>query len=167
MRRRILGAALLATATALTACGWAPQQKPAQPTVEIRRDAAPVERRFPQLGRLDGVTWALWLPSSADSRMPGPTDYAVSGVARLSEADTRRLGEQYTWAAADDGPSLHDEVAGEVPQGVAWQSSDTFEQDVTGGLYEASFHFDPDGRVMLFAATNPAVAEPSPSYTSG
>lgn len=167
--RRALTRALLAVplGAPLAACAAGPETRgagdgPSPPAP--RHDPEPIEARFPQLGPLAGVTWAAWTPSGAQGRqlVPGPTDVRLSGVARLTPDSARRLTAAHPWSPAATPPTPLDAVAPEVPPGTPWRTSDAFVRAVTGGRYEAEFHFDPDGLVMVFDAMNPTRAASVP-----
>ncbi|MFJ9796989.1 hypothetical protein [Streptomyces sp. NPDC101145] len=169
-RRRSLIGALLALPAAGCAAAAGPgpgaprDRASATPPPPVRRyDPGPVEARFPQLGPLVDVTWAVWTPPGAHGRqlVPGPTDVRLSGVARLAPAHARRLLAEYAWTPAATPPAPLDAVAATVPPGARWRTSAGFVQAVTRGRYRADFHFDPAGRLMVFDAVDPTRATPA------
>ncbi|WP_405860618.1 hypothetical protein OG361_36745 [Streptomyces sp. NBC_00090] len=147
------------------------------PQAEIRRDTAPILRRFPQFGTVTGVEWASAPLGKADSRVPGPTDYRLSGVATLAKADVRRLLKEYAWTPAAEPPDVLAIIAPGVPEEsetskapktptgstaskrIAWRSSEAFTSAVTGDVYSATFHLDPVTGTMVFDAVNPTVTD--------
>ncbi|MGR7002020.1 hypothetical protein ACU686_35055 [Yinghuangia aomiensis] len=103
-RNTMVVAAVIA---ALASCE-AEKPKPvnAYDVAEIRTDRAPIETRFPELGTLAEVTWigSTWgfVPGRVD--VPGPSDFRVVGVAKLSPGDLDRLTGRYAWATCDISP---------------------------------------------------------------
>ncbi|MGA5195290.1 hypothetical protein [Streptomyces exfoliatus] len=129
------------------------------PPVEVRRDRGPVLKRFPQLGNITGVEWASAPLGSGSSRVPGPTDFRLSGVATLAEADVRRLQAEYHWVPGQGSPAVLEVIAPKVPAGTSWQMSEGFTSAVTGDVYTATFRLDPATGVMVFDAVNPTVVD--------
>ncbi|SEB99286.1 hypothetical protein [Streptomyces sp. TLI_105] len=138
--------------------GTASQQPP---EAEVRTDREPVEKRFPQFGRFTGVEWAAAPLGQANSRVPGPTDVRLSGVATLAEADVRRLLKEYDWVPAAQPPAVLGSIVPEVPEGTEWRTSEEFTSEVTRGVYTGSFHLDPGAGTMVFDAVNPTAAQGS------
>ncbi|MEU0398847.1 hypothetical protein ABZ318_01085 [Streptomyces sp. NPDC006197] len=141
--------------------GTAPRQQRQSPEAEVRTDREPVEKRFPQFGRFTGVEWAATPLGQADSRVPGPTDVRLSGVATLARADVQRLLKEYDWVPAGQPPAVLGSIASEVPEGAAWRTSGEFTSEVTRDVYTGSFHLDPEAGVMVFDAVNPTAAQGS------
>ncbi|MFI1654600.1 hypothetical protein ACH4ZU_06605 [Streptomyces sp. NPDC020472] len=140
-------------------CGGAtgPQARPASqrpPEAEVRTDRAPVERRFPQFGRFTGVEWAAAPLGHADSRVPGPTDVRLSGVATLAKADVERLLKEYRWVPAEEPPTVLGGIAPRVPEGAKWRTSEEFTSEVTRNVYTGEFHLDAAAGLMVFDAVN-------------
>ncbi|MFE2556197.1 hypothetical protein ACFXGT_09195 [Streptomyces sp. NPDC059352] len=193
-RRTAAGVLFLLSTTLISGCGGAdgpadgrPATTPSSrsteqspPKAEIRRDTAPILRRFPQFGTVTGVEWASAPLGKADSRVPGPTDYRLSGVATLAKADVRRLLEEYAWTPSAEPPDVLAIIAPGVPEesetskasktptgstastaskGIAWRSSEAFTSAVTGDVYSATFHLDPATGTMVFDAVNPTVTD--------
>lgn len=200
-RRTAVGVLFLLSTTLISGCGGGadgpadgrpaptPSSRPTEqspPQAEIRRDTAPVLRRFPQFGTVTGVEWASAPLGKAGSRVPGPTDYRLSGVATLAESDVRRLLKEYAWTPAAEPPDVLAIIAPSVPEeseaspaskasktpmastastastaskGIAWRTSEAFTSAVSGDVYSATFHLDPVTGTMVFDAVNPTVAD--------
>ncbi|WP_190160374.1 hypothetical protein [Streptomyces litmocidini] len=131
------------------------------PETEVRTDREPVEKRFPQFGRFTGVEWAAAPLGRADSRVPGPTDIRLSGVATLAKADVQRLLKEYRWVPAARPPVVLEGIAPEVPEGGEWRTSEEFTSEVTRDVHTGSFHLDPEAGTMVFDAVNPTAPQGS------
>ncbi|MFE4537580.1 hypothetical protein ACFRKB_21235 [Streptomyces scopuliridis] len=129
----------------------------AEPAATIERDKEPVLERFPEFGDITAVEWVTKV-LGRPSEMPGPTDFRVSGVAQLADADAERLQQEYDWVPAEEAPATLAGISSRVPEGVAWEVSKGFTSQVTGGTFEATFFLDPEAGVMVFDAVNPSVA---------
>ncbi|MFC0555748.1 hypothetical protein ACFFHJ_33090 [Planotetraspora thailandica] len=116
----------------------------------IQRDKKPILERFPKLGNVTDIEWDEVPLGSASSRIPGPTDYRVSGVAHFAKEDVRRLQQDYDWAPAKKPPAVVESIAPFVPKGAAWKVNKEFTSEVTGDIYTARFHFDPQGGMIVF-----------------
>ncbi|MFJ1552019.1 hypothetical protein [Streptomyces sp. NPDC088246] len=134
-----------------------PETAEAEQTIE--RDKGPVLERFPEFGDIIAVEWVT-KEFGRPSEMPGPTDFRVSGVAQLAKADAERLQQEHDWVPADEAPATLEGISPKVPKGVAWQVSEGFTSEVTGGAFEGTFFLDPEAGVMVFDAVNPSVAHP-------
>lgn len=171
--RRAYGAVALVAALALiTGCGSgvadtasvrspagssARSPESAEPEPTIERDKEPVLERFPEFGDITSVEWVA-KDFGKPSRMAGPTDFRVSGVAQLADADAERLRKEHDWVPAEEAPATLAGISSRVPEGVAWEVSEGFTSQVTGGAFEATFFLDPETGVMVFDAVNPSVA---------
>ncbi|MFJ8870438.1 hypothetical protein ACIRD6_32390 [Streptomyces sp. NPDC102473] len=131
----------------------------AEPEQTIERDKGPVLERFPEFGDVTAVEWVT-KEFGRPSEMAGPTDFRVSGVAQLAKADTERLQQEHDWVPAEEPPATLGGISPKVPRGVAWEVSESFTSQVTGGAFEATFFLDPKAGVMVFDAVNPSVANP-------
>lgn len=121
----------------------------------VRRDAKVVRQYFPELGDFEEVVWTGELLGDARSAVPGPSDFRISGMVRLSASDTRRLRSEYTW---QNGPGRPDVLAGiraRLPGRADWKTSDEFTASVTEGGYAGSFHVDFQKNTLVFDARNP------------
>jgi hypothetical protein len=116
----------------------------------IQRDKKPVLELFPKLGNVADIEWDEVPLGSASSRIPGPTDYRLSGVAHFTKDDVRRLQQDYDWAPAKKPPAVLKSVAPMVPKGAAWKVSAEYTSVITGDMYTAKFHFDPEAGVVVF-----------------
>ncbi|MEV8625288.1 hypothetical protein [Streptomyces sp. NPDC051079] len=148
------GVLALGAAAALGAC-----TSPAKSAEDgkVRTDPEPLERRFTALGRLSDVHW-LGTVLGADSRgsVPGPTDVRVVGFAQLRAGGVRALTGAPKWAFRPATPGRPPEAL--VPyasKSARWVRSASFDDEVTGGLYAGTFHFDETGDRVYFDTTNP------------
>ncbi|WP_369147706.1 hypothetical protein [Streptomyces sp. R44] len=163
-RRTAVGVLLLVALVGGCAGAAEPPSRTASqqpPEVKVERDRKPVEERFPQFGNFTGVEWAAVPLGTADSRVPGPTDIRISGVATLAKADVQRLLKEYDWVAAEVPPDVLGGIAPKVPKGAEWRTSEEFTSEVTRNVYTGSFHLDPRAGVMVFDAVNPSPAKGS------
>jgi hypothetical protein len=71
----------------------------------VRRDEKVIRQYFPEPGDFEEVVWTGELLGDSRSSVPGPSDFRVSGMIRLTESDTRRLRSEYVWQAAPGRPT--------------------------------------------------------------
>ncbi|GGW85257.1 hypothetical protein GCM10010297_02490 [Streptomyces malachitofuscus] len=143
---------LVLTGVLVAGCGAVAGSTPSD---GVRRDAKVVRQYFPELGDFEEVVWTGELLGDARSAVPGPSDFRVSGVIRLTSSDTRRLRSEYAW---QNGPGRPDVLAGirpHLPGQAAWRTSDEFTATVTEGRYTGSFHVDFQKHTLVFDARNP------------
>ncbi|MEU4097258.1 hypothetical protein [Streptomyces sp. NPDC026673] len=161
-RRTVLaaGAALLATGCA-SRRPEAERRKAAEGPV--RTDAAPLERRFPLLGRLHGAHWLGYdLVGGNDGRwVPGPSDIRVVGVAALVDGRFAALTARHAFSPAHL-PVLPDRLAGFLPADARWLRSGSFDTEITADAYSGSFFLSEARGLVCFDSVNPVAAAPSP-----
>ncbi|MGI5493262.1 hypothetical protein [Microtetraspora malaysiensis] len=152
-----MAAALLISIALVSGCGsgvvdFSGSRSAANPPTHsvVQRDKRPVLERFPKLGNITDIEWDEVPLGSASSRIPGPTDYRLSGVAHLTKEEVRHLQQDYDWEPAKKPPTVVESIAPFVPKGAAWKVSKKFTSVVTDDLYTATFHFDPQGQVVVF-----------------
>ncbi|GAA2090885.1 hypothetical protein [Actinomadura alba] len=162
-RRGLLGLGVVA---ALGACrpaestGRAPTPKASPGAGDVRRDTAPLERRFTLLGRLSAAHW-LDYPLGVDSRfsVPGPTDVRVVGIARLRAGKVAAIVKARRPAFRARVPNLVPHpLSGFMPPGATWVRSEAFDSEITRDAYDGAFYLDPDSDHVYFDTTNPTPA---------
>ncbi|MFF9487799.1 hypothetical protein [Streptomyces sp. NPDC014676] len=121
----------------------------------IRQDEDLVRKYFPELGDFDAVEWAGEVLGKGRSSVPGPSDFRVSGVVRLADADVARLSKGYAWQDEPGTPVVLGTVRPRVPVSVQWQTSEDFVTAVTQGRYSATFYADFKRKSIVFDAVNP------------
>jgi hypothetical protein len=166
-RRTVIGLAI--ASALLTGCGGvSPSAGVAEPAEEsradvasksdqgIRRDKDLVKQYFPELGNFHEVVWkGEILGGDPRSLMPGPSDFEVSGVVRLADADVAKLRQDYTWQVEPGAPVVLSDIHPRVPKSVQWQTSENFTAAITEGRYAATFYADFDQKIVVFDARNP------------
>ncbi|MFE5023485.1 hypothetical protein ACFRAO_09260 [Streptomyces sp. NPDC056656] len=121
----------------------------------LRHDRQPVADRFPELGDFTSVVWASDVLGQDSRGAPGPSDVRMSGVVRLTAAQSEDLRKRYAWHSTPERPDVVEHLASHVPQAGEWKDSDDFTEAVTGGRYSASFSVDFGRGVAVFEAVNP------------
>ncbi|MBC6461918.1 hypothetical protein [Actinomadura sp. HBU206391] len=162
-RRGLLG---LGVVVALGACRpvepvrAAPTPKASPGPGDVRRDTAPLERRFTALGRLLDAHW-LGHPLGVDSRLsvPGPTDVRVVGIARLRAGRAAAIVSARRADFRARVPSrVPDPLTGFMPPGAGWVGSAAFDSEITRDAYYGAFHLDPESDHVYFDTTDPVPA---------
>lgn len=125
------------------------------PEQDVRRDAKVIRQYFPELGAFEEVVWTGELLGDARAAVPGPSDFRVSGMVRLTASDARRLRSEYTWQGAPGGPAVLAGIRPYVPGQADWKTSEDFTATVTEGRYAGTFHVDFRKNALVFDATNP------------
>ncbi|WP_436964984.1 hypothetical protein [Streptomyces sp. SudanB148_2056] len=143
---------LVLTGALVAGCGTDAGSTPEQ---DVRRDAKVIRQYFPELGAFEEVVWTGELSGDARAALPGPTDFRVSGMVRLTASDARRLRSEYTWQGAPEGPAVLAGIRPYVPAQADWKTSDEFTATVTEGRYAGTFHIDFRKNTLVFDATNP------------
>ncbi|MGW2748728.1 hypothetical protein [Streptomyces sp. NPDC001450] len=126
---------------------------------KVRTDLEPLERRFPRLRPLSGAHW-LGIALGTDSRgsVPGPTDVRVVGTARLRAGTVAAITGASQQTFRPEGPmQLPGSLAEFVPTDARWVRSDSFDHDMTAGMYTGAFYLDPDTDTVYFDTANPSV----------
>ncbi|MGA5030259.1 MULTISPECIES: hypothetical protein [unclassified Streptomyces] len=145
---RFAASLCLVLAGALVAeCGTDAGSTPEQ---DVRRDAKVIRQYFPELGAFEEVVWTGELLGDARAAVPGPSDFRVSGMVRLTASDTRRLRTEYTWQGAPEGPAVLADMRPYGPGQADWKTSDGFTATVTEGRYAGSFHVDFQKNTLVF-----------------
>ncbi|MFI5566156.1 hypothetical protein ACIA6T_02005 [Streptomyces sp. NPDC051740] len=121
----------------------------------IRQDEDLVRKYFPELGDFDSVEWAGETLGKGRSSVPGPSDFRVSGVVRLADADVARLSKDHAWRNEPGTPVVLGTVRPRLPAGVQWQTSEDFVTAVTQGRYSATFYADFERKLIVFDAVSP------------
>ncbi|WP_372345854.1 hypothetical protein [Streptomyces sp. KL116D] len=121
----------------------------------LRHDRKPVADRFPELGAFKSVVWASDVLGQDSRGVPGPSDVRMSGVVRLTAAQSGDLSKRYAWRSTPGRPDVMKPLSSHVPQAGEWKDSADFTEAVTGGRYSASFSIDFGRRVAVFDAVNP------------
>ncbi|WP_033250647.1 hypothetical protein [Kitasatospora phosalacinea] len=146
------GTALL-LALAATACGTA---EPKQQTAEVRTDAQLLAKCAALPAEADSVHWTYRTLGVQDSRVPGPTDRALDGLARLTPDGAARLRTTATWAPADHRPPA--ELAALLDRPVpTWLRTPALDGRSPSGA--PHFLLDPDSDTLYFWAVNPHCAD--------
>ncbi|MFE9446666.1 hypothetical protein ACFYO2_49245 [Streptomyces sp. NPDC006602] len=124
---------------------------------KVRTDLGPLERRFAGLGPLSGAHW-LGIVLGTDSRgsVPGPADVRVVGTAQLAAGTVDGLTGASQQSFQPEVPTqLPEKLAEFVPKGARWVRSDSFDHDMTAGMYTGRFYLDPGTDRVYFDTTNP------------
>ncbi|MBB2915510.1 hypothetical protein FHS43_006831 [Streptosporangium becharense] len=157
-RREVLTLGVLALLTACTpAESSSSRQKKAPEEAPVRTDTAPLERRFPVLGTLSDAHWSA-VRLGSDSRLspPGPSDIRVVGLARLEEGRSAALVKERKTGFRPQAPDqVPDSLAGFLPDGAKWVSSEAFDREITGDVYPGGFFLDPVSDSVYFDTLNP------------
>ncbi|MFI1380150.1 hypothetical protein [Embleya sp. NPDC020886] len=127
----------------------------------VRRDSAPLERRFPMLGPLFDARW-LGDVLGVDSRMsvPGPSDVRVVGFARLRAGGVAAIvatpGRDFRPATPSTVP---DALTRFVPKDARWVGSKSFDSEMTREVYPGAFHLDPGTDTVYFDTIDPSIGD--------
>jgi hypothetical protein len=89
-------------------------------TGELRSDLPPLLKRFPLLGRPDGVQWMSG--TMGDPRVPGPSTYWIDAVVQLQPEHAAWLRRQYAVQPGGDRPDVVDGLRALLPAG-PWSRS--------------------------------------------
>ncbi|WUD73430.1 hypothetical protein OG937_17955 [Streptomyces sp. NBC_00510] len=158
---------VLATGAAVLAAGCGSRRPEAERREAaegpVRTDTAPLERRFPLLGRLHGAHWLGYdLVAGNDGRsVPGPSDVRVVGVAALTDGRVAALTVHRDFRPASP-PVLPGRLAGFLPADARWLRSGSFDAEITADAYSGSFLLSQARGLVCFDSVNPVAAAPSP-----
>ncbi|MDX3214881.1 hypothetical protein PV318_04880 [Streptomyces sp. ME02-6991-2B] len=161
-RRTVLAAGPAAVLAAGCAAPRPQAERPEAAEGPVRTDIAPLERRFPLLGRLMGAHWLAYdLVAANNGRwVPGPSDIRVVGVAALAEGRVAALIADRAFRPASL-PELPGRLAVHVPADARWLYADSFDTELTGDLYSGSFLLSQARDLVCFDSVNPVAAVPS------
>ncbi|MFE1319594.1 hypothetical protein [Kitasatospora phosalacinea] len=155
VRTPLLAGTALLLALAATACEPA---EPKQQTAEVRTDAQLLAKCATLPAEVESVHWTYRTLGVQDSRVPGPTDHALDGIARLTPDEATRLRETATWtpAPADHQPPA--ELAALLDHPVpTWLRTPVLDGQSSSGA--AHFLLDPGSDTLYFWALNPHCAD--------
>ncbi|QKW18505.1 hypothetical protein HUT16_04980 [Kitasatospora sp. NA04385] len=146
---------VLALALAATACTADP---PKQQPVEVRTDTASLAKCVTLPGRADSVHWTYRALGATDSRVPGPTDHALDGIARLADGEAARLHGSGTWTPADASHLPPAELTALLDHPVgSWLRTEALDDESSSS--EPHFLLDPGTGTLYFWAINPHCAD--------
>ncbi|MET9881302.1 hypothetical protein ABZZ36_43040 [Actinacidiphila glaucinigra] len=154
---------VLAAGAALLAAGCASRRPEAERREAaqgpVRTDTAPLERRFPLLGRLSDAHWLGYdLVAGNDGRsVPGPSDVRVVGVAALAEGRVAALTARRDFRPARL-PVLPGRLAALLPADAGWLHGDSFDAEITADAYSGSFFLSEARGLVCFDSVNPVAA---------
>ncbi|MFF4340648.1 hypothetical protein ACFY00_12005 [Kitasatospora sp. NPDC001540] len=154
-RTTLLAAPALLLALAATACGQ--DDAPKQQAAEVRTDPQLLAKCATLPAEAESVHWTYRALGVQNSRVPGPTDHALDGIARLSADEAARLRGTATWtpAPADHRPPA--ELAALLDHPVdTWLSTPALDDRSSSGA--PHFLLAPDGGTLYFWAVNPHCA---------
>jgi hypothetical protein len=111
-RAPLLVCALIAVGCA---SGGLDRAEPTDQAAEIRRDTAPLTKRFPAVGSPEAVSWVSW--NSSSGRAPGPTTYWIDAVVTLQPQTAQQLIDDFRPAAAGKTPTVQPVLRSALPPG--------------------------------------------------
>ncbi|MGW4808529.1 hypothetical protein [Kitasatospora sp. NPDC004272] len=150
-RTPLLAGAALALAAAAAGCT---ADAPKQQAAEVRTDAQQLTRCATLPAEADSVHWTYRALGTPDSRVPGPTDYGLDGLARLAAGEAARLRGSATWTPAPDDRQPPAELAALLDHPVSgWLRTPALDDESSSGT--PHFLLDPDTGTLYFWAVNP------------
>ncbi|MEH0544930.1 hypothetical protein QA802_18115 [Streptomyces sp. B21-105] len=156
------GALVVAVLVSVGSCG-SPEPRGSAPGTdgtsagcEIRDTTQQVADRFSALGKVVSTEWCAMDLTGGSSRVPGPSDIRMVGCFETTAADMQKIlggsGRTFQKAEPEDIP---DPLSGSVGGKTEWVTSPEVNEEITGGLYTATFYFDRDSHKVLFDSVNP------------
>ncbi|MFF4652221.1 hypothetical protein [Streptomyces sp. NPDC001380] len=124
----------------------------------VRTDTAPLQRRFPAVGRLSDAHWLGYDPDgSGRGAIPNPdARVRVVGVARLPAGAVRAITAVPGRAFAPaEQPRIPQELARYLPADARWTASARYDDLVTRSRYPGRFHLDPVTDTVCFDTLDP------------
>jgi hypothetical protein len=160
------GALVLAAIVSVGSCGSsepqgsAPETDGASAGCEIRDTTQQVADRFSGLGKVVSTEWCAMDLTGGSSRAPGPSDIRMVGYFETTAADMKEIlgGPRRTFEKAEP-EDIPDPLSGSVGGKTEWVTSPEVNEEITGGLYTATFYFDRDSNKVLFDSVNPTRTE--------
>ncbi|AVV42343.1 hypothetical protein C6376_13820 [Streptomyces sp. P3] len=160
------GALVVAAVVSVGSCGSPEQQGSAPGTdgasagCEVRDTTQQVADRFSALGKVVSTEWCAMDLAGGSSRVPGPSDIRMVGYFETTAADMKEIlggsGRTFEKAQPEDIP---DPLSGSVGGKTEWVTSPEVNEEITGGLYTATFYFDRNSHKVLFDSVNPTRTE--------
>lgn len=163
MAVRIRVPAVLVLFAAALAVGCSPQAQPEpdspnadkQVEGELRTETEPLVGLLPSLTGIDSATWLAGTWGSADSLVPGPTDYWVDAVVALPADVAQNLRQDPTTVPADGAPEVVADLEPYLPDGDLLQGEaiDEFLTRSAGPEVGGHAFLKTNGDLLVFSVT--------------
>ncbi|MFF6780331.1 hypothetical protein [Streptomyces sp. NPDC012510] len=136
--------------------GSAPQADHGSAGCEVRDTTQQVADRFSGLGKVVSAEWCAIDLTGGSSRVPGPSDIRMVGCFETTATDMRRIlddrDREFERVETVDVPEPLRRCVGGPSE---WVTSTEIDEEITGGLYTATFSFDRLSNRVLFDTVNP------------
>ncbi|MGW0704919.1 hypothetical protein ACWD4G_02900 [Streptomyces sp. NPDC002643] len=148
--------------------GSAPGTDSASAGCEIRDTTQQVADRFSALGEVITTEWCAMNLTTDPSRAPGPSDIRMVGYFETTAEAMKTVldapDRTFEKAQPEDIP---DPLSGSVTGKTEWLTSPEVNEEITAGLYTATFYFDRASNRVLFDTINPRRTEDEGTVVGG
>lgn len=168
------GVLLLAAIVSVGSCGSseprgsAPGTDRASAGCGIRDTTQQVADRFSALGKVVTTEWCAMDLAGGSSRVPGPSDIRMVGYFETTAEDMKAVldapDRTFEKAEPEDIP---DALGASTSEETEWLTSPEVNEEITAGLYTATFFFDRTSNKILFDAVNPTGTEDEGAVVGG